>query len=176
MPRTKSVTNTEQFVVFDRNHLISKLSAIGIEEKLTKLLEKHEILAYYEEKLVKAVQRNSDAFKTDIYRKRYDVVVSRDNLMINLRINIETNLLSNALSFWFRLDRPIEEIMNRMLNELFVKRVIELLANEFDDLAYELLSQEEDYLTTHHFENNPDMTEFPQGNPFLVSADKKDKE
>ena len=172
MPRTKSVTNTSQAVMFDRNQLISKLNAIGIEEKITKLLESHEILEYYEEKLVRTVQKNSDAFRTEKFRKQYDKVVSRDNLMLNLRTNIETNLLSNALAFWFRIDRSIDEIMQHMLNELFVKRVIELLAIEFADLAYELLDQEDDFCTVNP-KVDSDMTEFPQANPFFVATSKK---
>ncbi len=172
MPRTKSVTNTSQTVLFDRSQLASKLDAIGIEERITSILESHEILEYYEKILVKTVRKNSEAFKTEKFRRQYDRIISRDSLMLNLRTNIETNLLSNALSFWFRLDKSMEEIMDHMLNELFVKKVIELLASELADLAYELLDQEEDFCTANP-QTESDMTEFPQASPFFTSATKK---
>ena len=167
MAKTKSVTDTRQFVEYDRNNLVRKFSSIGVEEKLTTILESHDILAYYEEKLVKSVQKISGEFKTQRGKKYFDQIIARDNLMINLRINIENNLLTNALSFWFRIDHPLEEIANRLLNEEFVKRVIDLLVREFEELASELKIQERDYLAPEGFDGeSSDRTEFPHTNPF----------
>ena len=167
MAKTKSVTDTRQFVEYDRNYLVKKFKSIGVEEKLTAILESHEILAYYEERLVKSVQKISGQFQTQRSKKYFDQIIARDNLMINLRVNVENNLLANALSFWFKIDYPLEEIANRILNEEFVKRVIDLLVREFEELASELKTQEADFLAPEGFEgDSSERTEFPHTNPF----------
>jgi hypothetical protein len=169
MAKTKSVTDTRQFVEYDRNYLVRKFSSIGVEEKLTAILESHDILTYYEKRLVKSVQKISGQFKTQESKKYFDQIIARDNLMINLRINIENNLLSNALSFWLKLDHPFEEICNKLLNEEFVKRIIDLLVKEFEELATELRIKERDSLAPEGFEGEiSDRTEYPHTNPFNI--------
>ena len=142
MSRTKTYDDTRESIFFDRMLLISKFKRLGIEDKITEILESHEIMEYYEVHLVERVRKWSNAFMTKSARDYFNQAISRENLMLNVRTNIENNLLSNALTYWLKIDCNIEEVIKTLLTPAFVKHVIDVLAREFENLEYEIKQRE----------------------------------
>ena len=142
MAKTKSPLDTRETFVYDRKLLEEKFAKLGIDEKITEILESHEVLEYFEKNLVNRVSRWSKSFATEGARKYFNQVIARENLMMNVRANIENNLIMNAIEFWFKLDTSLEDILEHLLTSEFVIQTIDVLAKKSEDLEYDIKSRE----------------------------------
>ncbi len=142
MTKTRSSLDTREVLHYDRNALEEKLRKLGVSERLTEILESHAVFEYFEKNLMMKVSKWSKSFATDEAREYFSRVIERENLMMNVRANVENNLLMNAMEFWFALDAPLEEIINRLLTPGFVMKTIDLLAREIENLEYDIKSRE----------------------------------
>ena len=159
MTKTKSPLDTRETFVYDRALLEEKFKKMGVYEKITELLESHEIFEYFEKNLVRKVSKWSKAFATEEARQYFNQVIARENLMMNVRANIENNLIINAIEFWFKLDQPLDDIIHFLLTPDFVKQTINVLAREIENLEYDIKSRE--YEGLPQFNSNGDNKKNP---------------
>ncbi len=142
MAKTRSSLDTRETFVYDRSALEEKFRKLGVSEKLTEILESHVVFDYFEKNLVMKVSKWAKSFATDEAREYFCRVIARENLMMNVRANVENNLLMNAMEFWFKLDAPFEEIVDKLLTPTFVMKTIDILAKEIENLEYDIKSRE----------------------------------
>ena len=131
-------------IAVDKDGLRSKLENGIVGAELRNIWEDEDVLQYFNKRLVQTVKMYAREFLTESGRECFNYITQRDNLFENFKLNLETNLLSNALTAWFKMSykESLEDIMLKILDVDFAKKVIDTLVEAFEKVKERIKTEE----------------------------------